>query len=209
MKYEVVEELVEMGFNRNGAARAAKATEAVSTEVAMEWVLTHMEDPDFELPIEDDTSKGEEDDTSSPSFDPSSLTALTDMGFSGPQSDLALFKTKGSLNEAVDWLFSHTDSLEELLEAHQAEKNTPPGIPKSTGIPEPTGIPDGSPGGGSKYELLGFISHIGRNAHCGHYVAHVKKDRQWYKYDDAKVFISKNPPKSFGYLYFYSRKGGV
>ena len=40
----------------------------------------------------------------------------------------------------------------------------------------------GEAGGGGKfldgpgrYELVGFISHMGANTACGHYVAHVKK----------------------------------
>ncbi len=30
--------------------------------------------------------------------------------------------------------------------------------------------------GPGSYELVGFISHMGRNTACGHYVCHIKKD---------------------------------
>lgn len=33
--------------------------------------------------------------------------------------------------------------------------------------------------GNSRYKLLGFISHMGRSPHSGHYVAHLKKDDKW------------------------------
>lgn len=59
--------------------------------------------------------------------------------------------------------------------------------------------------GPGRYVLRGFVSHIGRNTGCGHYVAHVKKHGRWIKYDDSQVSASQHPPLGLGYLYLYER----
>ena len=45
------------------------------------------------------------------------------------------------------------------------------------------------------YELVGFVSHIGKNTGSGHYVAHIKKDGRWVIFDDQKVALSAEPPR--------------
>ncbi len=44
----------------------------------------------------------------------------------------------------------------------------------------PQGVAGGDVGrlldGPGSYELVGFISHMGRNTACGHYVCHIKKE---------------------------------
>lgn len=40
-----------------------------------------------------------------------------------------------------------------------------------------------------RYSLAGFISHVGKNTGCGHYVAHIRKDGRWAIFDDRKVRI--------------------
>ena len=37
------------------------------------------------------------------------------------------------------------------------------------------------------YSLAGFVSHMGANTACGHYVAHIKKDGRWVIFNDEKV----------------------
>jgi len=41
--------------------------------------------------------------------------------------------------------------------------------------------------GRGEYSLAGFISHMGANTACGHYVAHVRKEGRWVIYNDEKV----------------------
>lgn len=36
---------------------------------------------------------------------------------------------------------------------------------------------------------MGFISHVGKNTGCGHYVAHIRKDGRWAIFDDRKVLV--------------------
>ena len=55
--------------------------------------------------------------------------------------------------------------------------------------------------GPGRYELAGFISHIGSNTACGHYVAHIKKEGRWAIYNDRKVAVSERPPLELGYMY--------
>ncbi|CAN0301513.1 unnamed protein product, partial [Ectocarpus fasciculatus] len=38
-----------------------------------------------------------------------------------------------------------------------------------------------------RYSLVGFISHVGKNTGCGHYVAHIRKEGRWAIFDDRKV----------------------
>ena len=37
------------------------------------------------------------------------------------------------------------------------------------------------------YDLVGIISHIGRNTSSGHYVCHIKKNGKWFFFNDEKV----------------------
>lgn len=39
----------------------------------------------------------------------------------------------------------------------------------------------------TRYSLVGFISHVGKNTGCGHYVAHIRKEGRWAIFDDRKV----------------------
>ncbi|CAF4707752.1 unnamed protein product, partial [Rotaria magnacalcarata] len=50
-----------------------------------------------------------------------------------------------------------------------------------------------------------FISHIGNNTSCGHYVAHIHKDGRWAIFNDETVAMSEHPPKDLAYLYLYKR----
>lgn len=56
------------------------------------------------------------------------------------------------------------------------------------------------------YSLIGFVSHMGTSATCGHYVCHIKKEGRWVIYNDTKVAISEAPPREMAYLYFYKRE---
>lgn len=52
------------------------------------------------------------------------------------------------------------------------------------------------------YNLNSFITHLGSSTHVGHYVCHIKKDGQWYYFNDAKVARTNDPPIGKGYMYF-------
>lgn len=60
--------------------------------------------------------------------------------------------------------------------------------------------------GPGQYELVGIVSHMGRNTACGHYVCHLKKKDKWVIYNDEKVAISESPPRDLAYMYLFRRK---
>ena len=105
----------------------------------MEWLLTHEPEADSNGAVE---------------YSVDAVQSLESMGFSSEQAKAALSACQGSLERAVDWLFSHADSMEATVS---------PDSPKLDGRGE--------------YELVGFLSHMGKNPSCGHYVCHAKKVR--------------------------------
>ena len=60
----------------------------------------------------------------------------------------------------------------------------------------------------NKYELIGFISHLGDNI-CGHNFSFCKNmfDNKWYEYNDSNVFEVKNnlPSTENAFLLFYQK----
>ena len=58
-----------------------------------------------------------------------------------------------------------------------------------------------------RYKLLAFISHMGSSPQSGHYVCHVREEKEdrWLIFNDNKVAVSGRPPKQLGYLYLYRR----
>jgi hypothetical protein len=77
----------------------------------------------------------------------------------------------GDFERAADWCFSHepTDEMESENSNSEADNANLDG-----------------PG---DYELVGIISHIGKNTSSGHYVAHIKKNGQWIFFNDEKVIL--------------------
>ena len=122
------------------------------------------------------------------------------MGFTPPQAEAALKATGGNLERAADWLFSHSDNLDAAV-AEAMGGGGGGGGGGDGGGGEAAALDDG-PG---TYELLGFISHMGSNTMCGHYVAHIKKEGRWAIYNDRKVAVSERPPLELGYMYLYKR----
>ena len=114
------------------------------------------------------------------------------MGFGQKQCEKALRNTGGNVERATDWIFSHPDDdgSEEPAAAAAAEPA------------QDEAVPEDGPG---KYELVGFITHMGKSLTCGHYVCHIKKDGKWVLFNDEKVCAFESPPLDHGYLYLYRR----
>jgi len=55
----------------------------------------------------------------------------------------------------------------------------------------------------ANYRLTGFLSHIGPNLSSGHYVAHVRKDGEWFLCNDEKLAKSQALPKQLAYVLVY------
>jgi ubiquitin carboxyl-terminal hydrolase 5/13 len=198
----IVAQLVAMGFSENGSKRAAIATSNAGAEVAMEWVFAHSEDPDFnDPPVTKADSSKNENKTNCVSAE--ALSQLESMGFSSAASRTALRVSgnNNSVEAACEWLFANMDNIDEACakaERELEEKEKRSGEDASI-------IADEIIDGKGEYELFGVVSHMGANTGCGHYVAHVKKGKQWILFNDQKVAVSENPPLGLGYLYFFRR----
>lgn len=199
----IVNQLMSMGFSENGSKRAAIATNNCSAEASMEWVFQHMEDPNFNDPIEDNSMS---DDPQPPEngvsqqFSPDSIAMLTSMGFTDAQAKAALTATGGSLERAGDWLFSHADNLDTAVREVFNDTESPNNNVDESN--EGIRFVDGEP----KYELVGFASHLGSSTASGHYVAHIMKEGRFVLFNDEKVAVSQRPPIDLGFLYVYRRK---
>ena len=198
----LVRQLVDMGFSANSAKRACLATSnggRGGTEACLEWVMAHMDDPD----LHDDppTAAAVAADATPPALDSDVVMMLTSMGFTAAQAEAALHACGGSAERAGDWLFSRMDNLDAAV----AEVMAGPTV-RSESANTSHNEPLDGPG---TYQLVGFVSHMGANTACGHYVAHIRKEGRWVMYNDEKVVLSENPPLGLGYIYMYVRSDVV
>jgi ubiquitin carboxyl-terminal hydrolase 5/13 len=119
------------------------------------------------------------------------------MDFSRSHAVRALTMTNNNVEAAADWAINNPDdssTLHSLMES----------LPQSSPTQHSTKTTHFRDGGG-KYRLVAFISHIGNNTSCGHYVAHILKDGRWVIFNDETVALSEHPPKDLAYLYLYKR----
>lgn len=98
------------------------------------------------------------------------------------------------MDRAVEWLFSHAGDME--------TEDSSSATSSSSSSAAPSGPTDTRP---AKYQLIGFIVHLGSSVHCGHYVAFVRKGDQWVQFNDRKVSESVHPPIGKAYMYFFRR----
>uniref|UniRef100_A0A3Q3BI96 Ubiquitin carboxyl-terminal hydrolase n=1 Tax=Kryptolebias marmoratus TaxID=37003 RepID=A0A3Q3BI96_KRYMA len=192
-----VMQLAEMGFPLEACRKAVYYTGNMGPEMAFNWIIAHMEEPDFAEPLNlpsmmdpgppaSDSTLGATPLGNSPPEE--SIAILTSMGFPRSHSINALKATNNNLERALDWIFTHpeeeeSDALSDMLVAHS--------ISVCFSV--------------LGYELFAFISHMGASTMSGHYVCHIKKEGRWVIYNDHKVCLSERPPKDLGYIYFYHR----
>ncbi|RLN24644.1 ubiquitin carboxyl-terminal hydrolase 14 [Panicum miliaceum] len=185
---DIVSQLASMGFNYLHCQKAAINTSNTGVEEAMNWLLSHMDDPDINDPISNDSCASEQ------SVDEASVQTLISFGFPEDVAIKALKASGGNIEQATDWIFSHPE----------ASSSAPADSSTSNVNADDTHVPDGS----GRYKLMAFVSHMGTSTHCGHYVAHVLKDGRWAIFNDSKVAASVDLPKDMGYLYFFQRISG-
>lgn len=194
----VVAACLSMGIPENAARRAALATQNAGPEVAVSWYFERQEDPDVNDPLPEGGGGGQGGGGGGAAADPEAVAMLSSMGFSEAHAAAALKSCSGSVERAADWLFSHADDQDGAVAALGGVGGGP-----AAGGAAPQALEDGA----GEYELVGFISHIGRNTSHGHYVCHVKRDEGggWVIFDDQKVAKSEAPPLDLGYVYLYRR----
>ncbi|RLN71279.1 hypothetical protein BBJ28_00015097 [Nothophytophthora sp. Chile5] len=196
----LVAQLVSMGFSENGCKRAALATGNSNAEVAMEWIFSHMEDPDFNDP----PAPAGAATTTPAQAEPVNMEHVSNlmaMGFGEAHAKCALGQTSNSPDRAAEWLFSHMDDLDGAVAQCESEA-TAAGAGAAISVEMAANRLDNGVG---EYSLVGFVSHVGKNTNSGHYVCHVKKNGRWIIFNDDKVAISEEPPLGAGYLYLFRR----
>jgi len=202
----IIESVEGMGFSKNGAIRAAKATNN-DIEAAINWVMEHMADADFNEPLPKPTvslsegNSGKKNDNAA--VDEESVGVLMSMGFDTEASSFALKKCQGNVERAADYLFSRTN--EQIMNEISEEKGQP-----SANTESPTSQSPGDANVSTKYVLRSVISHVGRSTSSGHYVAHINqakpgKTSRWIFFNDEKVVLAQNPPMDLGYVFLYER----
>ncbi|GFQ97105.1 ubiquitin carboxyl-terminal hydrolase 5 [Trichonephila clavata] len=176
-------QLSDMGFHLNACKKALYYTQNEGIDSAMNWVMEHMNDPDFMDPFHPPGAN-----KNNPNFTPNAAASATivSMGFTPAQAAKALEATDNNLERAVDWIFSHAEEMEV----------------DSPAAPE---VKAQFRDGAEKYKLVAFISHMGTSTVAGHYVCHIFKHGRWVIFNDNKVALSENPPKDLAYLYIYQR----
>ncbi|RMC01987.1 hypothetical protein DUI87_21149 [Hirundo rustica rustica] len=206
-----VMQLAEMGFPLEACRKAVYYTGNLGAEVAFNWIIAHMEEPDFAEPLVI-PAFGEVASSGAAALGavgldnqpPEEMVAIIiSMGFQRNLAIQALKATNNNLERALEWIFSHPDPEEEsdpALDTMDMENHANANILAETGSEGPR-IKDG-PG---RYELFGFISHMGTSTMSGHYVCHLRKEGRWVIYNDLRVCASERPPKDLGYIYFYHR----
>ena len=177
-----------MGFSENAGKRAALAVSNSSADEAVMWIMGHMDDPDLNDPLPPPGAAA--DAASGPTFPAEGVMMLTSMGFPEDAVKKALWECKMDVERASDWLLSNMDQLGSM---DLSIDTSPPGGAE---------LEDGQ----GKYELVGFVSHLGQTTAGGHYVAHVKRDGRWVFCNDRSVTLSQATPFGRGFLYVYRRK---
>ncbi|KFV85945.1 Ubiquitin carboxyl-terminal hydrolase 13, partial [Struthio camelus australis] len=206
-----VMQLAEMGFPLEACRKAVYYTGNLGAELAFNWIIAHMEEPDFAEPLAISAFGGVASTGAAglgavglDNQPPEEMVAIiVSMGFQRNVAIQALKATNNNLERALEWIFSHPEPEEEsepALDMMAMENNVNANILAVTGSEEAR-IKDG-PG---RYELFGFISHMGTSTMSGHYVCHLKKEGRWVIYNDLRVCASERPPKDLGYIYFYHR----
>jgi len=184
-----------MGFPRTRCEKALHATGNADAESAMNWLFSHMEDPDIDEPLNLGGSAA-----GSAGADPDKIAQLGDMGIGVPQARKALRECNGDVNRALDWVFSHPDDQGDFGEDTSSAPAEPKPLPGSDSLP-------------ARYELQSIVCHKGASVHAGHYVAFTRevipgegKEKQWVLFNDEKVVkaVDAEEMKKTAYVYFFS-----
>lgn len=148
-----LDQLLSMGFPIVRCEKALHATGNSDLEAAMNWLFAHMEDPDIDLPLDDNQVRGKPDEASQ---DQDKVTQLSEMGIGATQARKALAATDGDVNRALDWVFSHPGDLgeDDDVQGSDSQSNEHHELPGFGTTP-------------AKYQLQSIVCHKGSSVHAG------------------------------------------
>ena len=168
-------------------------------EVALGFYCENEDNPEYKKPlpkikVKKDKNK-ENDEENISGIDINSLNNLLSMNFSRKKSINALKICNNNFEEALNLLLTDPNATAEDDNKNDNEKKMEIEEEENKKINE---------GNGSIYNMEGFITHLGKNTHHGHYVCHVRqKENKWTYFNDMKVALWDDPLIQKGYIYFY------
>lgn len=148
---EALAMLEAMGFPRVRCEKALHATGNSDANAAMEWLFTHMDDPDIDAPLDLGGASAKPG-----AADPGKLAQLEAMGLGGPRAVKALKETGGNVDRAVEWLFSHPDDQGEFEE----DAGGSDGADKGAAEAGSSALP-------ANFQLQSIVCHKGTSIHAG------------------------------------------
>ncbi|OUM68121.1 hypothetical protein PIROE2DRAFT_68746 [Piromyces sp. E2] len=189
------EETVE--FNCPNCKTKTEAVKSTKFLTFPQYLVTKMERMKLvnwvpqKLALDDPIEKKSKKSSGGVTADAGNVALLVDMGFSSSKVEKALIETNNNIERAIDWLSSHFEDDVELT-SDQANTNDKMEEDETDNKP-------------AKYELIGFVTHMGTSAQCGHYVIHLRHNNEWYLYNDEKVVKADELPIENAYMYLFKR----
>ncbi|KAI5284786.1 hypothetical protein KEM54_001072 [Ascosphaera aggregata] len=185
-----LQQLLEMGFSEAKCRKALTSTEGPQPDAAMDWLFTHMDEPD------PDTSSGTQGQNEDEALQ---ISQLCEMGIDAAVARKSLRETNGDVARAIDWVFNHPDAL-------GTDEEDDPGPEKARSLPGCSETP-------ANFQLTSIICHKGTSVHAGHYVSFIRKELPdspeptWILYNDEKVVRATDADemKKHAYVYFFRR----
>jgi ubiquitin carboxyl-terminal hydrolase 5/13 len=150
----ILNQLLAMGFPRIRCEKALHATGNSDTEAAMNWLFSHMDDPDIDIPLVGSKVTGP---ANMALQDPSKVGQLSEMGIDEDRAKRALAATGGDVDRALDWVFSHPDEMPEYESGDRDSGSRLPGNGKIPGFGETP----------ARYQLRAIVCHKGTSVHAG------------------------------------------
>lgn len=146
-----------MGFPRVRCEKALHVTGNTDSETAMNWLFTHMEDPDIDAPLDLGGASGSSG--TAAGVDSESVETMAAMGIGAPQARKALKQTNGNIERAVEWVFSHPDDQGDF-----GEDASPTDAPV---VAEGEKAMAGNAELPARFRLQSIVCHKGASIHAG------------------------------------------
>ena len=197
---ENVNYLIQCGLPELGAKWALYLNNQ-DPEVALGFYCENEDNPEYKKPLPKIKVKKskikENEDENISDVDINSLNNLLTMNFSRKKSINALKMRNNNFEEALNLLLTDPNPTIEDEEKKEEKDEKKMEI-------EEEGNKIINEGNGSIYNMEGFITHLGKNTHHGHYVSHIRQEgSRWTYFNDMKVALWEDPLIQKGYIYFY------
>lgn len=166
---DAINQLEAMGFPRVRCEKALHATGNSDADAAMNWLFSHMEDPDIDEPLRlSSAPAGSHSATiGAASVNPESIEMMGQMGISAPQARKALKETGGDIERAVDWVFSHPEDPGHFEAEHDEPTDHQGSGASATTDQGQNPLAAASDSTLAKYRLSSIVCHKGGSIHAG------------------------------------------